>query len=182
MLPLRWKEDSSIKISQLVWREDMHILVLEILRKNVTDMLTYLVSRRAAYITPCNTAERISNHKQISAVLWLGPTRAASSSENSSGNEAIQTLSNSLQGTPVYTMHRCKSRYVPLYDLHSLLGAGHVRRMREDRPFHFGSEYAVLKEKRPTLAAQMELWKLMGYLAQDLQEDGGHEAIRVLGA
>jgi len=161
LLPYRWKEDPSLRVSDIVWREDMDIFVLELLRKSVVQVLKFLASSPAAYIVACRSYDNISDHAQISAVLWLGPKSEALTPEVFPGSTA--NVEN--QGPPPYAMHHYKGHYVPYYNVVTLLGPTHLRALREHKPAHFGAQMAVIKAKRTTVKLQLELWKLLGYLS-----------------
>lgn len=163
-MPYRWKEDSSIKIPEIVWREDMDTFLLEILRKSVAKKLAYLASRRAAYIAICKGHENISKQNQVGAVLWLGPGGGAPAQDPPSNDDVEGS------GPPPYAMHYYRSHYIPCYNLRTLLGPTHLQALRAGRLSHFGGQYAVIKTKRGTVDVQLELWKLLGYLAHDKKE------------
>lgn len=65
---------------------------------------------------------------------------------------------------PFYSMFKYKSHYIPIYNLPTLLGPEYVTRLRATAASLQGT-MAVIKSKSRTVKAQMELWKLMGYLA-----------------
>lgn len=166
IMPYRWKEDPILRASDIVWREDMDTVVLEMLRRNVAKDLKYLASRPAAYIAACKSHDNISDHTQISAVLSLAPDAAVSSREASSDTPA----SSGAQGLPPYAMRRYKDCYIPYYNLFTLLGPTHLQSLRDSKPDHFGGQIAVIKAKRRTVRLQLALWKLMGYLAPSIGE------------
>lgn len=161
MMPYRWKEDSSIRIPDIVWREDMDTFVLEILRKRIGKKLAYLASRPAAFIAASRGCEHISEQSQVGAVLWLGPDGA---------QDAAPEVGVQRSGPPPYAMHHYRSHYIPCYNLPYLLGSLHLRNLREATFSHFGGQYAVVKAKHGTVDVQLELWKLLGYLADQRGE------------
>ncbi len=161
LIPFRWKEDSSLKVSDMVWREDMASFVLEMLRKSITQDLKYLASRPAAYIVACEIHERISAHDQIAAVLWLGPN-----GDTSTQGPPLDGAANPEEpDPPPYAMDHYKDRLVPCFNLVALLEHTHLRTLRETAPIQYGDKLAVIKAKRPTVKVQLELWKLLGFLA-----------------
>lgn len=166
LIPYRWKQDPSVRIPELVWREDMDIFVLEILRRNVATTLSYLASRPAAYIAPCKSYDSINKHGQVAAVLWLRKDTDNSIHGQSSTGDAT-ALDVRETGPPPYAMHYRKTRYIPYYNLAALLGPNHLRALQESRPDQYGDQFAVIKLKRTTVKVQLELWKLLGYVAQD---------------
>ncbi|KAL2037362.1 hypothetical protein N7G274_009847 [Stereocaulon virgatum] len=165
LLPFRWKDDSSIKTSEVVWRQDMDTFVLEILRKNVMQYLVYLPTRPAAYIVGCKDYESISKSHQIGAVLWLGsnPQDEGQKGLAKEGRESASAPEYS--GPPPYAMHYYRSRYIPVYNLPTLLGPKNICTLRELKSKPYEGEYAVIKAKRPTMQARWKLWTLLGYLA-----------------
>lgn len=165
-MPHRWRQDPSVKLPEIVWREDMDIFVLDILRRNVSKTLSYLASRPAAYIAPCKSNDSINKHGQVAAVLWLGRD-----TDTSDPNESLTGPKTSFDireaGPPPYAMHYYKTCYIPCYNLAALLGPSQLGDLRESRPEHYGEQFAIVKLKRNTVKVQLELWKLLGYLAQD---------------
>ena len=149
----------------------MDTFVLEILRENVTRRLAYLASSTAAYISSCRDHEHISKHHQVGAVLWLGPTSEDTVGAGLSNEDGATTGDLRELGPPPYAMHHYKNHYVPVYNLLTLLGPINLRNLRESSSSHFGEQYAVIKAKRLTVEVQLELWKLLGYLAGGESED-----------
>lgn len=165
-MPYRWKQDPSVKIPEIVWREDMDIFVLDILRSNLSKTLSYLASRPAAYIAPCKSSGSINKHGQVAAVLWLRQDANTSIHDKSSIGDATPSDVREA-GPPPYAMHHHKTRYIPYYNLAALLGPSQLSTLQESRPDHYGDQFAVIKLKRTTVKVQLELWKLLGYIAQD---------------
>lgn len=144
----------------------MDKFVLDILRRNVSKTLSYLASRPAAYIAPCKSYDSINKHGQVAAVLWLrGDADTSFHDESLTG--AATSFDVRETGPPPYAMHYYKTYYIPYYNLAALLGPSQLSALRESRPDHYGDQFAVVKLKRPTVKVQLELWKLLGYLAQD---------------
>ena len=170
LIPFRWKEDSSIKIPEIIWREDMDTFILETLRKNVSKNLAYLASRPAAYVCSCRDHNKISDHGQVGAVLWLGPESQDTAQATTSNKDGAPASHSEDPGPPPYAMHYYRSHYILVYNLPALLGPDRLRTLRESSLPHFSDQYAVIKTKRATVKLQMELWKLLGYLAQDEKE------------
>ena len=166
LLPYRWKQDTSVKLPEIIWREDMNIFVLEILRRNVLKTLCYLASRPAAYISPCNAYESVNEHSQVAAVLWLRKPPNTSLNDEPVTSDAT-SFDIGETGPPPHAMHYYKTRYIPNYNLPALLGPSRLSALQKDRPDHYGDRFAVIKLKRTTVKVQLELWKLLGYMAQD---------------
>ena len=171
LMPYRWKQDSSFKIADIVWREDMDTFVLKILRENVVRRLAYLASSTAAYISNCRDHEHISKHHQVGAVLWLGPNSEETVETDFSNKDGAATGNFGELGPPSYAMHHYRNHYIPVYNLLTLLGPTKLRNLRKTSSSHFGDQYAVIKMKRLTVEVQLELWKLLGYLASGESED-----------
>lgn len=149
----------------------MDTFVLEILRENVARRLAYLVCSNAAYISSCRDHEHISKHHQVGAVLWLGPNTEDSVGMGVSNEDGAPTGDSGESGPPPYAMHHYRNHYIPVYNLPTLLGPTKLRNLREKSSSHFGDHYAVIKAKRLTVEVQLELWKLLGYLAGGESED-----------
>ena len=144
----------------------MNIFVLEILRRNVLKTLSYLTSRPAAYIVPCKSYESVNEHSQVAAVLWLRKLPDISLIDEPTTSDATSFDSRET-GPPPHAMHYYKTRYIPYYNLPALLGPSQLSALQENRPDHYGDHFAVIKLKRTTVRVQLELWKLLGYMAQD---------------
>lgn len=156
LLPQRWKLDARFKADQIVWRQDMDVFVLDLLRTKAAKLLKYLSSQPAAYIAPCPDYGSIQNRHQPGAVLWLGqPLRD-------------DTAMSSRNDPPPYAMVEYRSSgYIPIYNLPALLGPEYLDELRNKRNV-FKGPLAVIKQKRNTTDCQMHLWKLMGYMAREI--------------
>ena len=171
MLPYRWKEDPGLKITEIIWREDMAVFVLEWLRKSITTNLEYLSSKPTGYVITSKSYDDVSTNTEIAAVLWLGPVHGPSDQEPLSDHG----LNAEKRGPPPYAMHLHKGHYVPYYDLIHLLGPANVSLLRRMSSFQSSDqiEFAVIKAKRQTIKLQLELWRLLGFLAKPIVEDRG---------
>ena len=165
-MPPRWRHDPIVKLSDIVWREDMDVFVLDMLRRNVTKELSYLASRAAAYVAPCKNYDSINNSYQVAVVLWLSkhPNNSIYD-ERASGDD--MSLDGREMGPPPYAMHYYKTHYIPCYNLAALLGPIQLSALRDSRPDRFDNQFAVIKLKRNTVKVQLELWKLLGYMFQN---------------
>ena len=166
LMPYRWRQDPSVKLPEIIWREDMDIFVLDILRRNLSKTLLYLASRSAAYIAPCQNNGSINKHGQVAAVLWLKNDTEISNKDEALTSDAT-AFDDGESGPPPYAMHHYKTHYIPYYNLAALLGPTYLSALKESQPDHYGEQLAVLKLKRTTVKVQLELWKLLGYIAQD---------------
>ena len=189
LIPWRWKEDLTLNLDELVFREDMADYVLSLLRNNVVRRLAYLGARTAGYISRCDGWDYIDKHHQVAAVLWLGEPRTGAKAvgkeldekvggPRSSALPATEVLGEVTaddsaalreEGPPPYAMVHYKGRYVPAYNLPSLLRQKDLGRL-ETECEHMRGSMAILKHKHATVEVQMALWKLMGYLAPYKEE------------
>ena len=149
----------------------MDTFVLEILRENIVRRLAYLACSNAAYISSCRDHEHILKHHQVGAVLCLGPNSEDTVEMGFENEDGAATGDSGESGPPPYAMHHYRNHYIPVYNLLSLLGPTKLRNLRETSSSHFGDQYAVIKAKRLTVELQLELWKLLGYLAGGESED-----------
>ena len=159
-MPFRWKDDASLRLSEIVWREDMASFVLELLRRGIVRDLRYLASRPAAYVVSCKDSQHLSAHKQVAAILWLGVDRDASAQKfvcNGATDDHGRVL-------PSYAMYEHEGQYIPYFNMIELLGPKYLNAVRRASPTQFASKVTVIKRKRPTVKLQLKLWKLMGYL------------------
>ena len=152
----------------MVWRQDMDTYVLGLLRKDVLAKLKYVASRPAGYLVGCGAYEQIGKHVQVGAALWLGGTAEGSSSTvlegPGSGGDAGAASEGSVGPPPAYAMLDYRGRYIPLYNLQTLLGLECLEELKGWNAI-FQDKFVVVKQKRNTVKVQLALWKLMGYLA-----------------
>lgn len=141
--------------------------------------------------SPSSPREEIVSHKS-SSFITASPTQATdstsyntmSSTENKSNSPSDSpehpTPSPSSSSPappppaapPPYAMIKSKnslrSHYIPIFNLPHLLGAEHFASLQASLSFS-GTQgnmiMAIIKKKQRTVNLQMELWKLMGYLA-----------------
>ena len=163
-MPYRWKEDPNLKVQELVWREDMATFVNEILRRSIVRDLKYLASRPAAYVIACESYDSITAHEQIAAVLWLGSNSGALAQGSHIDTDDLVDAGE--RGPSPYAVYETKGRYVPFLNLVALLERTHLYSLQEACPAQLGAPIAIIKGKRPTVKFQMQLWKLLGFLAQ----------------
>lgn len=171
LLPFRWKEDPSLKVSEMVWREDMADFVLGMLRRSTTRDLKYLASQLAAYIAGCKNSTSIPTHNQVGAALWLGSKRDVSAQDS----PFCGAVDADERGPPLYAMYEYKNQWIPYFNLVELLGRTHLEALREVCPAQFGGQLAVIKAKRPTVKLQLELWKITGFLKRPTRTERKQE-------
>lgn len=171
LIPFVWKEDPSLDLDDLVWREDMAEYVLALLRNNVVHRLTSLGARPVGYISPCLGWDHIDKHHQVAAVLWLGGPLPMNKHIRAGGGSTDEEEDKEKRdmGPPAYAMVYYRNRYIPAYNLPDLLGRRLLSRL-ETGCEHFKGSMAVLKQKHLTTEAQLGLWRLMGYLAPYTEE------------
>ncbi|KAL8952729.1 MAG: hypothetical protein Q9222_001378 [Ikaeria aurantiellina] len=155
MIPHRWKLDSRFKAGEIVWRKDMDTFVLDLMKKKLVQSLQFLSSRPAAYIAQCEGFEDIQKKHQPGAVLWLG-----------NSDDDHQPHGNG-EAPSFYAMVKYRDAgHIPIYNLPNLLGAEYLQQLRNSNK-NFDATLVVVKHKRNTVDALMQLWKLMGYVASD---------------
>lgn len=159
LAPRRWKDDKSMKTKELVWREDMEDFVRNMLRRTVVAKLKYLESRKAGYIQrDRNGFDEIEKIQRLGAVLWLGPPPIRKARYTSE-----VTDQDSERGPPPLAMANYRGRYVPIYNLRTMLGIELVQALREHSGV-FEGEIVMIKAKANTVRTQMILWKLQLYM------------------
>ncbi len=179
-LPPRWKRDPSLKIFDLVWRQDMDTFVLELLRKHVVRVLKYAATSFATHLHTDVIDSKLPGHRDVAAVLWLGkPLPYGEDSTITQGHEAedraaadkdphscysLENPAASAKPSPFYAMFPHQGASIPIYNLPALLGPEHLQILRT-----FGSgfqaETTYITRKIKTVELQMALWRLMGYMA-----------------
>ncbi|KAL8789253.1 MAG: hypothetical protein Q9195_006899 [Heterodermia aff. obscurata] len=164
VFPYRWKRGAIPNMKDIVWREDMDTYVLGLMRKDLMRELQYVSSRPSGYVTS-STYGQVRMHPQLGAALWLGAEDTEfSTSVEETGTDGKADVPRGSAGPPPYAMLDYRGRYIPVFNLQTLLGNKSLGHLKESRPV-FQGEIAVIREKRNTVKVQMALWKLMGYLA-----------------
>ncbi|KAI4217096.1 MAG: hypothetical protein LQ351_000405 [Letrouitia transgressa] len=156
-LPTRWRSDSQLRASNIVWRKDMGPFVLNLMRRKVCKLLSDLSTKSTTCISKCGAYASIAETHEPGAVLWLGEQQM----KGSLGEDLPKSQLN--EGPPPYAMINCKSRNIPIYNLPALLGPDFIQHLRQNQPL-FLEGLAVLKQEQLSVKVQMELWKLMGYV------------------
>lgn len=72
---------------------------------------------------------------------------------------------------PFYAMVSYRSKYVPIYNLPTLLGAKHLETLRKLGSNWVEEELVFVRQRQKTIELQMALWRLMGYMAP-LEDQG----------
>ena len=168
LFPLRWKTGSNLETREVVWRQDMDTYVLGLLRKDLLTSLKYIASRPVGYMVGCGAYEQIGKHAQVGAALWLGDIAEGPNSTGlegtGSGGDTGAASEESDGPPPAYAMLDYRGRYIPLYNLRTLLGIEYLEQLKGLNAI-FQDKFVVVKQKRNTVKIQLALWKLMGYLA-----------------
>lgn len=149
-----------------VWRGDMHLFVLDEMRRRIVSELLDLAQlgeeqeQWRSRIIPCSGWAEIN--KDVShrgCVLWY-----ATGAEQGDAPGPMATID--IEGA-VY------ERTLPVHNLDRLLGEEHLKRLRGHPLFRDHSLFIV--RKRKTMYVQWNLWKLQGYMAAEVVE-GAREA------
>lgn len=167
MFPLRWKVGANLETREVAWRQDMDTYVLELLRKELLTNLKYIGSRPSGYMVSCGSYEQIGKHAQVGAALWLDGTSEGQASrvlEGTGKGGDTGAASEGSVGPPAYAMLDYRGRYIPFYNLRTLLGVEFLEQLKGSNGI-FQGKFVVVKQKRNTVKIHLALWKLMGYLA-----------------
>ena len=166
ILPFRWKASGVIVSRCPVWREDMAEFSLKLMRMHAVQGLQRLADRTSRiYLVPCKSWEEISLRSNVAAVLWMGPIAAAEFGTQQVEGFTREERAGRDSAPPLYAMIAYKEKYVPVYNLETLLGSQAVMNLKKALPGVMNESLVVLKAKRMTVDLQMQLWKLMGYMA-----------------
>ncbi|KAL2756936.1 hypothetical protein ACRALDRAFT_2041498 [Sodiomyces alcalophilus JCM 7366] len=161
-------------LSRLVWRRDMHRVVLENMRRQIVQQLEYFASlctrEGRSYLTPCSSWDAINrdlNHR--GCVLWR--SQSAGSHELATGESGVEgeTDPSGNNGGPgqLATLDIPGAKYerkLPVHNLDRLLGEHHMATLMKT-PLFKDNPLLVLGRRR-TIPLQLSLWKLQGYLAE----------------
>ncbi|RDW83319.1 hypothetical protein BP5796_04810 [Coleophoma crateriformis] len=134
-----------------IWRPDMDVLVLELLRRRLVESLRYCARLQKGYLVPCTDWEVAKGKGQVGAFLWL----EGEESNSDSNPSEFATLD----------IERGKAHKTPVHNLPALLGGELIKELKEELPSVFENKILALKHKRNTVDLQLRLWKLQGFLA-----------------
>ncbi|KAI1825594.1 hypothetical protein F4861DRAFT_500912 [Xylaria intraflava] len=142
-----------------VWRKDMDVFILDLMRNDITDDILYLsrlcVEDTRHYIVKCHGWEDIK-YKRDGAVLWFGETAGSEDAEESEaqpGPFAVYDTSN--DGKPTS---------VAVHNMSMLLGAETAAKLKREAGVLVDGSLFMLTGRR-TVDLQLRLWKLQGYMA-----------------
>lgn len=150
-------------MKQVVWREDMGSLVLELMRRRVVEELIYYAQlsedeSRNTYVVRCDTWDAVKDPRyngHRGCILWFGEAG------NGPGPRAIMDIPGVRSG-----------RKIPVHNMQALLGPEHIARLREAAGVFCEGFLFMLVRKR-TMELQLKLWKLQGYLAHPFKPREG---------
>jgi hypothetical protein len=175
LLPERYRQSkhASKILSPAKWRSDMHIFVLNLMRRRLVQNLVSLTKLKRGYVVGCTGWEDALVKPQVGAFLWTG----GSGDVEMESPPEFATL-DVTAGQPKEN----KTKKVPVHNLRRLLGKEMLAELRKKLPSGiFEREVVVLKHKQQAVNTEMQLWKLQGYLAEhrdmyrDLEEPNKEE-------
>lgn len=148
-----------------VWKEGMDRAVLGMMRDEVVADLLELAKaveeEGKLFIVPVKEWADAEPVKMKGCILWWAGRQAA---ENGEGAET--TDEDSMSPRP-YTTLDVKGVYgskLPVHNLHSILGAPHLARLRRGSAIFRDNTMAVVARVK-TIPVQKKLWKIHGYVA-----------------
>ena len=147
----KYKESNNV-IGKAQWRADMDDFILELMRRRVVESLIHLGGLKRGYLVGCDGWEDAMAKPQVGMLLWTGRKEGGTQEP-----PEFATLFKTKEG----------QRKVPVHNLRTLLGPKKLDELRAkfsngiiDRPL------LAVKHKNATVALQLKLWKLQGYLAE----------------
>jgi hypothetical protein len=150
-------------MKNVVWREDMGSLVLELMRRRAVEELVYYArlsedATRNPYVVRCDTWEGVldpayNGHR--GCVLWFGRE-----GEDGPGSRAIMDIPDVRFG-----------KKIPVHNMRALLGLEYITRLKEEAGV-FRKGFLFMLARGRTMDLQLKLWKLQGYLAHPLRPSG----------
>lgn len=138
----------SFQAQNAAWRVDMHEVIRDHLRGQITSGLLYLSKlceeKGADYLIPENET-KLKLYWFRSCYLWLGEEP----------REPFGVLD--IEGTPGSAR--------PVYDLPRLLGEANVERLKTESPKLLTGPLVLVKRRRTENLINKKLWRLQGFLA-----------------
>ncbi|KAF4814454.1 hypothetical protein CGCSCA5_v007860 [Colletotrichum siamense] len=143
--------------NQIVWRQDMDNFVLENLRRQAVNTILYYLrlseDADRGYLRPCSFRD-VHEMQKRGCLLWMPP--------NGDGPEPLEQFA-------TFDVPDVKwEKKLAVHDLNQLLGPEHMATLRQYSLFKDNS--LILLGKRRSIALQLVLWKLQGYLAEFPQD------------
>ncbi|KAF9872057.1 esterase-like protein [Colletotrichum karsti] len=157
------KRDRFMKVAKakLVWRADMDDFVLENMRRQVVNTILYYIrlaeKDSRVYLQPCPTWETTARVQKRGCLLWLPSNVGSQESAGPAGPSVEQFATYEVPGVRW-------EKSLPVHDLEFLLGPENMAILRRHSLFRDHSLVVVKKDR--SVALQLLLWKLQGYLAE----------------
>jgi len=159
---LRKYKESNEVIGKAQWRQDMDDFILELMRRRVVESLVHLGGLKRGYLVGCDSWEDAMAKPQVGVLLWTGGI----GEQNVDEPPEFATLFKTKE----------RQRKVPVHNLQRLLGQKKLEELKSKFSNGlFGRELLAVKHKNATIALQLKLWKLQGYLAEYREELGVEE-------
>lgn len=142
------------KAKEMVWREDMADVVLNMMRRTAVDALIHRGIGSSGpefkFIEPCANWDEAKKVLLRGCILWI-----PKEDDGKSHQYATLDVENVKFGDKM-----------PVHDLNWLLGEEELRRLRDSNALFRDNEILVLKQWRSTAMIRLHqlLWRLQGYL------------------
>lgn len=150
-------------LNKAVWREDMDVLVLKLMRRRIVDELLYLTAKctgplRRKYLIPLRGGYEEAREKKLrGALVYVG------------GAPGIGTKGMMRPPMRVSTLEIKGERYstrLPVYDATVLLGEEELKRLMDEESGFWRQAQLFAVGREATVELQIKLWKLEGYMAK----------------
>ncbi|KAI1501057.1 hypothetical protein F5X99DRAFT_211857 [Biscogniauxia marginata] len=144
--------------AKAVWREDMDVFILSLMRQDIIDDLVYFskycTEKDRYYITKCYGWDDIK-HKHRGALMWFGEP-----------GQATKLDSAGVQPGPFATFDvtdEISTISLVVHNMPMLLGAEAAEKVKEDAAVLRDGDIFMLAGRRTT-DLRLKLWRLQGYL------------------
>ncbi len=169
ILPKRLLRKNTVKVRDIVWREDMETFILQLLRDRVVQRLKHLLYGGSGFLAKSDAGlDGLKEDMHVGCVLWLGPKSSVYQKETEvpfkTGLPPLPTSARIDDTLDLMTMDYFGAQ-VPIHNLVKLLGKRHLEQLRESGSF-FDAEVVIIKYKLNTSPARRQLWRLQGYLTE----------------
>ena len=139
---------------------------LELMRKKVATGLKRGIRGKSGYVGECEGWEVLGWGREGDGVDGEGRAEEEEETVVRGDESAGEGCGKANASPPPYAMVWYHGSHIPVYNLPNLLGRDHWAGLRKKFPKTLGQEIALVKRKNLTVQLQMDLWKLMGYLAE----------------
>jgi hypothetical protein len=170
--------ESVVNKTEVVWRQDMDSFILKALQKQALHDLLYLSKKAHMYLRPVRkidydvgVGETWNKHQassKIGAFLWLGHGKNGTDLNTQvarlNGKDPDDPGALEVPGFVRTDVTFGYMRDVPVYDLTKLLSPADVLTLRAKLKDGEVEDLFCISVKTMTVQAQMNLWKLVGYL------------------